>query len=315
MVQSKDRKGEMSMKQYLELCQHVLANGLSKGDRTGTGTISVFGYQMRFNLQEGFPLMTTKDMSGVRLDGIIEELLWFLRGETNIKPLVDKGIHIWNRDAYKYYQRTYKGEYEGLTYKEFVAKVKEFDPKFLPRMANLGNIYGHQWRSWAIADKLGYRGTIDQIARVIVLLVADPDGRRHLVSAWNPGELDDMALPPCHVLFQFYVRDGYLDCQLYQRSADIFLGVPYNIASYSLLTMMIAQVVGLKPGEFIHTFGDAHIYNNHLDQIKEQISREPKPLPTMHLNPSVRDINGFTRSDFELEGYDPYPAIKGEQSS
>jgi thymidylate synthase len=260
------------MKQYLDLLQHVLDHGTDKKDRTGTGTRSVFGYQMRFNLEDGFPLMTTKKL---HLKSIIHELLWFLKGDTNIKYLNDNQVTIWNEWA----------DDEG----------------------NLGHIYGYQWRSWPTIDK----GSIDQIAGVIRSIREDPDSRRHIVSAWNVGDLHQMALPPCHVLFQFYVADNTLSCQLYQRSADIFLGVPFNIASYSLLLMMVAQVSGLKPLEFIHTLGDAHIYNTHLEQVNSQLRRDPRPLPRMNLNPEVKSILDFTFGDFLLENYNPYPHIKG----
>jgi thymidylate synthase len=260
------------MKQYLDLMQHVLDNGTQKHDRTGTGTISVFGYQMRFNLQDGFPLVTTKKL---HLKSIIHELIWFLTGDTNIKYLKDNGVRIWDEWA----------DADG----------------------NLGPVYGYQWRSWPTPDG----GHIDQIANIINTIKKNPDSRRIMVSAWNVADIEGMALPPCHSLFQFYVADGKLSCQLYQRSADIFLGVPFNIASYALLTMMVAQVCDLQPGDFIHTLGDAHIYNNHLDQVKLQLSREPRPLPTMKINPDVKDIFGFKFEDFELENYDPWPHIKG----
>lgn len=260
------------MRQYLDLLQHVMDCGTEKKDRTGTGTLSIFGYQMRFNLSAGFPLMTTKKL---HLKSIIYELLWFLNGDTNIKYLNENKVNIWNEWA---------------------------DPQ-----GNLGHIYGYQWRSWP--DYQG--GSIDQIERVIRSIKENPDSRRHLVSAWNVGDLQNMALPPCHVLFQFYVANGTLSCQLYQRSADIFLGVPFNIASYSLLLMMVAQAAGLKPGEFVHTFGDAHIYNNHLEQVQIQLAREPRPLPVMKINPGVKDINYFKFEDFTLENYDPHPHIKG----
>ena len=263
------------MRQYLELLDHVLKNGTRKSDRTGTGTISVFGYQMRFNLEEGFPLMTTKKL---HLKSILHELLWFISGDTNIKYLKDNGVKIWDEWADK----------DG----------------------NLGPVYGYQWRSWPAAD-----GTkIDQLSNVIKSIKMSPDSRRHIVSAWNAGEIEKMALPPCHILFQFYVADGRLSCQLYQRSADIFLGVPFNIASYALLTLMMAQVTGYKPGEFIHTLGDAHIYLNHMEQVRLQLTRELRPLPVMTVNPEVRDIFSFKYDDFTLTGYDPHPAIKGEIS-
>jgi thymidylate synthase len=263
------------MKQYHDLLKHVLDHGINKEDRTNTGTISVFGYQMRFDLGEGFPLLTTKK---VHLKSIIHELLWFLKGETNLTYLHENKVTIWDEWA----------DADG----------------------NLGPIYGHQWRSW----KSPNGEIIDQIAEVIESIKKNPDSRRHLVTAWNPGELSEMALPPCHILFQFYVASGKLSCQLYQRSADIFLGVPFNIASYSLLTMMIAQVTGLKPGDFIHTFGDAHIYRNHMDQVKLQLSRDFKPLPKMNINPEIKSINEFKYEDFKLENYDPHPAIKASVS-
>jgi thymidylate synthase len=259
------------MKQYLDLLQHVLDKGTGKKDRTGTGTKSVFGYQMRFNLDEGFPLMTTKKL---HLKSIIYELLWFLKGDTNLKYLHENQVNIWNEWADK----------EG----------------------NLGHIYGYQWRSWPSYDG----GSIDQISTVIRSIRENPDSRRHIVSAWNVGDLSNMALPPCHVLFQFYVADGRLSCQLYQRSADIFLGVPFNIASYALLLMMVAKVTGLAPGEFIHTLGDAHIYSNHMEQVNTQLLRQPRSLPVMKLNPAIKNIEDFTYADFTLENYDPHPHIK-----
>ncbi|KPL59850.1 thymidylate synthase [Rossellomorea vietnamensis] len=260
------------MKQYLDLCKHVLENGTKKEDRTGTGTISTFGYQMRFDLQEGFPLVTTKKL---HVKSIIHELLWFLKGDTNVAYLQENGVRIWNEWADE------NGE--------------------------LGPVYGHQWRSWSGANG----ETIDQISNLIDTIKNHPDSRRMIVSAWNVADVDHMALPPCHCLFQFYVSDGKLSCQLYQRSADVFLGVPFNIASYALLTMMVAQACDLEAGEFVHTFGDVHIYQNHLDQVKLQLSRDPKPLPTLTINPEVKDIFGFSFEDFKLEGYDPHPHIKG----
>ena len=259
------------MIQYHQLLQDILDKGTRKEDRTGTGTLSVFGRQLRFDLAEGFPLVTTKK---VHLKSIIYELLWFLRGDTNIKYLKDNGVSIWDEWADE------KGE--------------------------LGPVYGHQWRSWPTPDG----GHIDQISQVINQLKNNPDSRRIMVSAWNVAEVNNMALPPCHSLFQFYVANGKLSCQLYQRSADCFLGVPFNIASYALLTLMVAQVSGLQPGEFIHTFGDAHLYLNHLEQTRLQLSREPRPLPVMKLNPAVKSIFDFTYEDFSLEGYDPHPRIK-----
>ncbi|SEM81975.1 thymidylate synthase [Mesobacillus persicus] len=260
------------MKQYLDLCKHVLENGTNKEDRTGTGTISTFGYQMRFDLKDGFPLVTTKKL---HLKSIIHELLWFLSGDTNVKYLQENGVRIWNEWADE------NGE--------------------------LGPVYGHQWRSWPTPDG----GSIDQISNLINQIKNNPDSRRLIVSAWNVADVDNMALPPCHCLFQFYVADGKLSCQLYQRSADVFLGIPFNIASYALLTMMIAQVCDLEPGEFIHTMGDTHIYTNHIDQVKLQLTRDPHPLPQMRINPEVKDIFGFRYEDFTLEGYDPHPHIKG----
>ena len=259
------------MKAYLDLMRHVLNEGTQKHDRTGTGTISVFGYQMRFNLQEGFPLVTTKKC---HLRSIIHELIWFLKGDTNIAYLKENGVSIWDEWA--------------------------------DENGNLGPVYGSQWRSWPTAN--GQH--IDQIKQVINQIKTNPDSRRLIVSAWNVGEIEHMALPPCHAFFQFYVADGKLSCQLYQRSADIFLGVPFNIASYALLTMMVAQVCGLQAGDFVHTLGDAHLYNNHLEQTRLQLSREPRPLPSMKLNPNVSDIFDFTFEDFTLENYDPHPHIK-----
>ena len=260
------------MKQYLDLLQHVLKNGTTKEDRTGTGTKSIFGYQMRFDLSKGFPLLTTKKL---HLKSIIYELLWFLKGDTNVKYLQENGVRIWNEWADE------NGE--------------------------LGPVYGHQWRSWP--DYNG--GTIDQITNLINQIKNNPDSRRLIVSAWNVAEVDSMALPPCHTLFQFYVANGKLSLQLYQRSADIFLGVPFNIASYALLLMMVAQVTDLEVGEFIHTFGDAHIYSNHLEQVQEQLSRDPRTLPTMRINTNVKSIFDFKFEDFQLENYNPHPHIKG----
>lgn len=261
------------MVQYHQLLQHILENGVKKTDRTGTGTVSVFGHQMRFNLQDGFPLLTTKK---VHTKSIIHELLWFLKGDTNISYLKENGVSIWDEWA--------------------------------DENGNLGPVYGYQWRSWHTADGR----TIDQISDVIEQIKKNPDSRRLIVSAWNVGEIEKMALPPCHAFFQFYVADGKLSCQLYQRSADTFLGVPFNIASYALLTLMIAQVCDLQPGEFVHTFGDAHIYLNHMEQVNLLLSREPRPLPQMKLNSNVKSIFDFTYSDFELLNYDPHPAIKAE---
>ncbi len=263
------------MKQYLDLLKQVLEKGAPRQDRTGTGTLSIFGYQMRFDLAEGFPVITTKK---IHLKSIIHELLWFLNGDTNIGYLQENGVRIWNEWADK----------DG----------------------NLGHIYGYQWRSWPVPEG----GHVDQITKVVQDIKSHPESRRLIVSAWNVGELDKMNLPPCHILFQFYVNQGKLSCQLYQRSADVFLGIPFNIASYALLTMMMAQVTGLKPGEFIHTLGDAHVYNNHLDQVKLQLTREPYTLPRMVINPEVKDIFNFKYSDFELINYQSHPHIKGEVS-
>jgi thymidylate synthase len=259
------------MKQYLELLRHVLETGAVKEDRTGTGTRSVFGYQMRFDLADGFPVLTTKKL---HLRSIIHELLWFLNGDTNIRYLKENGVSIWDEWA--------------------------------DENGDLGPVYGQQWRSWPTPSG----GKIDQITQLVEQIKNNPDSRRLIVSAWNPSEIEEMALPPCHCLFQFYVADGKLSCQLYQRSADIFLGVPFNIASYSLLTMMMAQVTGLEPGEFVHTFGDAHLYSNHIEQTELQLSREPRALPSMRINPEVKDIFGFRYEDFELTDYDPHPHIK-----
>ncbi len=259
------------MKQYLELLDRVITSGTKKEDRTGTGTISVFGHQMRFNLEDGFPLLTTKKL---HLKSIIHELLWFLSGNTNTKYLTDNGVRIWNEWA--------------------------------DQSGNLGPVYGYQWRSWSAEGR-----NIDQIKQVIESIKTNPNSRRHIVSAWNVGDLDKMALPPCHILFQFYVADGKLSCQLYQRSADIFLGVPFNIASYALLLMMVAQATGLKPGEFVHTLGDSHIYLNHIEQVKLQLTREPMKLPKMTINSDVKDIFDFKFDDFKLENYEAHPHIKG----
>jgi thymidylate synthase len=261
------------MRQYLDLMEHILTWGADKRDRTGTGTLSVFGHQMRFDLAEGFPLVTTKRL---HVKSIIHELLWFLRGDTNVKYLNEHGVSIWDEWA--------------------------------DERGDLGPVYGQQWRSWPAADG----GAIDQMAGVVEAIRRNPDSRRLIVSAWNPTEVDKMALPPCHCLFQFYVAQGRLSCQMYQRSADVFLGVPFNIASYALLTLMVAQVTGLKPGDFVHTLGDAHLYLNHLEQARLQLARSPRPLPRMRLNPAVRDLFGFRYEDFALEGYEPHPHIKAQ---
>ncbi|MEK7608671.1 MAG: thymidylate synthase [Patescibacteria group bacterium] len=259
------------MRQYLDLLKDVLENGAKKSDRTGTGTVSVFGRQLRFDLNNGFPAVTTKKLF---MKGVIHELLWFLRGDTNIKYLVDNGVHIWDEWA--------------------------------DENGDLGPVYGGQWRRWDAPNG----EAVDQIAQAVEAIKKNPDGRRHIVSAWNVAHIEKMKLPPCHCLFQFYVADGKLSCQLYQRSADLFLGVPFNIASYALLTMMVAQVTGLKLGEFVHTLGDAHIYLNHLDQVREQLSRDPRKLPLMSINPDIKSIFDFRYEDFGLQGYDPHPVIK-----
>lgn len=261
------------MKQYLDLLEHVISTGVKKNDRTGTGTISVFGYQSRFNLADGFPVLTTKKL---HLKSIIHELLWFLTGDTNVKYLKENGVRIWDEWA--------------------------------DENGNLGPVYGYQWRSWPTPNG----EHIDQISQVVNSLKNNPDSRRHLISAWNVGQIDQMQLPPCHILVQFYVADGKLSCQLYQRSADIFLGVPFNIASYALLTLMMAQVCDLQPGEFVHTLGDAHIYSNHMEQVQVQLSREPYPLPFMKINPDVKSIFDFKYEDFELVGYQSHPHIAGK---
>jgi thymidylate synthase len=288
------------MQQYHDLMRHVMTHGAKKEDRTGTGTVSVFGYQMRFDLQAGFPLLTTKK---VHLKSIIHELLWFLKGETNIAYLAQNGVHIWDDWPFAKFQKSVA--YAGETMRDFSARIAT-DPAFAQKWGELGPVYGYQWRSWPKPDG----GAVDQIAQIIHQIKTNPDSRRIIVNAWNVPYVDQMALPPCHTFFQFYVADGKLSCQLYQRSADIFLGVPFNIASYALLTMMVAQVCDLQLGEFIHTFGDAHIYSNHFDQVNEQLSRELRPLPEMRINPAVKDIFKFEYTDFELIGYNPHPAIK-----
>jgi len=290
------------MQQYHDLMRHVLAHGVKKEDRTGTGTISVFGHQMRFNLAEGFPLITTKK---VHLKSVIVELLWFLQGSTNIEYLAKNGVRIWDDWPYAAYKKS--ADFGGEDLKQFAARIAA-EPDFAATWGELGPVYGYQWRSWPTPDGRH----VDQISQIINQLKTNPDSRRIIVSAWNPGQIDQMALPPCHAFFQFYVADGKLSCQLYQRSADIFLGVPFNIASYALLVMMVAQVTGLQLGDFVHTFGDAHIYLNHLDQVNEQLSRDFRPLPQMKLNPAVTNIFDFTMDDFELVGYNPHPHIKGE---
>ena len=288
------------MQQYHDLMQHILDHGIRKEDRTGTGTISVFGYQMRFDLSKGFPAVTTKKL---HFKSIIHELLWFLQGETNIRYLTQNGVRIWDDWPFAAYQKS--ADYQGEDIRAFAQRVAD-DGAFAEKWGNLGPVYGSQWRSWPAADG----GTIDQIEKVIGQIKTNPDSRRLIVSAWNVAEVDHMALPPCHAFFQFYVAEGRLSCQLYQRSADVFLGVPFNIASYALLMQMVAQVCDLEPGDFVHTLGDAHLYTNHLDQARLQLSREPRPLPQMLINPDVKDIFGFSYEDFQLTGYDPHPHIK-----
>lgn len=308
------------MKQYLDLCRHILENGNDKGDRTGTGTWSVFGYQMRFNLQEGFPLMTTKKIA-FRL--IATELLWFIKGDTNVRTLIAQNNHIWDEWAFEKWVKSedYKGPdmtdfghrvLQDQLFKEqydeqmqvFQKRILE-DEVFAKKFGDLGPVYGKQWRSWP--DEKG--GTIDQLRNVIESIKKNPNSRRHIVSAWNPAEVDDMALPPCHSLFQFYVADGKLSCQLYQRSADVFLGVPFNIASYALLTHLIAKECKLEVGDFVHTLGDAHIYKNHLAQVEEQLSRTPKALPKLVIKTNKDSIFDYEMADLTIEGYDPYPRI------
>ncbi len=279
------------MQAYLDLLRRILNDGRDRADRTGTGTRAVFGHQMRFDLREGFPLLTTKKL---HTKSIFEELIWFLSGSTNVKPLQDRGVRIWNEWA-----------------------TAEQTARFGRKEGDLGPVYGHQWRNFGatkLEDGSYAHDGIDQIKRLLVTIRENPSSRRLIVTGWNPKEADDVALPPCHTLFQFYVQDGELSCQLYQRSGDVFLGVPFNIASYALLTMMIAHVSNLKVGEFVHTLGDAHLYKNHLEQAKEQLSRTPRPLPKMILNPDVKDLFAFKLEDFTLEGYDPHPHIKAEVS-
>jgi len=290
------------MQQYHQLLQHILDNGIYKSDRTGTGTYSVFGYQMRFNLQEGFPLVTTKKL---HLKSIVHELLWFLQGDSNIQYLCKNGVRIWDDWPFAKYKAS--SEYQGEDLKAFGARIAA-DDAFAKQWGNLGPVYGVQWRSWQ-----GANGTsVDQITQLIQQIKTNPDSRRLIVSAWNVPQINDMALPPCHTMFQFYVANGKLSCQLYQRSADVFLGVPFNIASYALFTMMIAQVCDLEPGDFVHTFGDAHLYSNHIEQAKLQLSRELRPLPQIKINEAVKDIFGFKYEDFSLVDYNPHPHISAE---
>lgn len=283
------------MKQYLELMNHVYQNGADKGDRTGTGTRSLFGYQTRYDLRDGFPLVTTKK---TYLRAIIEELLWFISGETNIEPLVKKNVRIWNEWPYALFAKS--SDYRGESMDAFIERIKT-DHLFAQKHGDLGPVYGKQWRDF---------GGVDQLINLIESIKTNPDSRRHIISAWNPTEVDAMALPPCHTFIQFYVIDGVVSCQLYQRSADIFLGVPFNIASYALLLLMVAQVTGNTAGEFVHTIGDAHIYHNHFEQVQLQLSREPLPLPEMVINPNIKDITKFTIDDFHLVDYQSHPGIK-----
>lgn len=290
------------MEQYHQLMRRILDEGAKKEDRTGTGTVSVFGHQMRFDLSKGFPLITTKKL---HLKSIIYELLWFLKGETNIEYLAKNGVRIWDDWPYAKYKKS--NEYRGETIQEFANRVAT-DPNFANKFGDLGPVYGYQWRNWPTPDGKH----VDQITQLIDTIKKNPDSRRMIVSAWNVGQIDQMALPPCHAFFQFYVADGKLSCQLYQRSADVFLGVPFNIASYALFTMMIAQVCDLKPGDFVHTLGDSHLYSNHIEQAHLQLSRDCRPLPTMQINPVVKNIFDFQYEDFTLTNYDPHPHIKAE---
>jgi len=290
------------MQQYHDLVQHIIDNGYWKDDRTGTGTYSVFGYQMRFNLEAGFPLVTTKKLF---TKAIIHELLWFLNGDSNIQYLCQNGVRIWDDWPFATYKKS--AEYAGEDIKTFAQRVAT-DEAFAKQWGELGPVYGYQWRSWPTPSG----GSVDQIANLIQQIKTNPNSRRLIVSAWNVPYIDTMALPPCHTMFQFYVLNGKLSCQLYQRSADVFLGVPFNIASYALLTMMVAQVTGLGLGDFVHTFGDVHLYSNHLEQAKLQLSRDCRPLPKMKINPEVKSIFDFKYEDFALENYDPHPHIAGE---
>jgi thymidylate synthase len=286
------------MRQYHELMERVLREGIDKSDRTGTGTRSVFGHQMRFDLAEGFPMITTKKL---HLKSILHELIWFISGDTNIRYLCQNGVRIWDDWPFATYSKS--ADYDGIDMKEFAARIAS-DADFAAKWGDLGPVYGFQWRFWP-----GPNGPVDQLRDVLEGIRSNPDGRRHIVSAWNPGYIGQMALPPCHAFFQFYVADGKLSCQLYQRSADIFLGVPFNIASYALLLHMMAQDLGLQVGDFVHSLGDAHIYSNHTDQVRLQLSRDLRPLPTLSLNPSVKSLFDFRYEDVELVGYDPHPHI------
>ncbi|MGD9887540.1 MAG: thymidylate synthase [Bacilli bacterium] len=289
------------MKQYLDFLKHILEQGSNKHDRTNTGTISTFGYQMRFDLQKGFPLLTTKK---VHLKSIIHELLWFIKGDTNIKYLVDHDVRIWNEWPFQKYQRS--SDYQQESIDDFVLKIKN-DEEFAQKWGDLGPVYGHQWRNFSSKTR-----EVDQLGKVIEEIKTNPHSRRLIVNSWQAADIDEMALPPCHLLFQFYVQNNQLSCQLYQRSADAFLGVPFNIASYALLTMMVAKVCGLEPKEFVHTIGDAHIYQDHLEQVALQLTREPRDLPKMIIKRDVRSIDDFGFEDFELLDYHPYPSIKGK---
>ncbi|MDP3130515.1 MAG: thymidylate synthase, partial [Bacillota bacterium] len=284
------------MRQYLDFLNHILAHGVRKDDRTNTGTVSTFGYQMRFDLSDGFPLLTTKR---IHMKSVVHELLWFIKGDTNIRYLVQNDVRIWNDWPYATFKAS--SDYQGETIEQFVDKIKN-DAEFAKQHGDLGPVYGRQWRAWDAG-----KNVIDQLTDVIAEIRRNPDSRRLIVSAWNPAEVGQMALPPCHTLFQFYVSQGKLSCQLYQRSADAFLGVPFNIASYALLTMMVASVTGLEPGTFVHTFGDCHIYHNHLDQVATQLSRAPRPLPRIVFKRPVTDIADYRFEDIELIGYDPHP--------
>jgi thymidylate synthase len=286
------------MRQYHDLMDRVLREGIDKSDRTGTGTRSVFGHQMRFDLSEGFPMVTTKKL---HLKSILHELIWFISGDTNIRYLCQNGVRIWDDWPFATYAKS--ADYDGIDMKTFAARVAD-DAEFAAKWGDLGPVYGYQWRFWP-----GPNGPVDQLRDVLEGIRRNPDGRRHIVSAWNPGYIDQMALPPCHAFFQFYVADGKLSCQLYQRSADIFLGVPFNIASYALLIHMMAQDLGLGVGDFVHTLGDAHIYSNHLEQVQLQLSRELRPLPSLRLNPDVKSLFDYRYEDVELIGYDPHPHI------
>jgi len=291
------------MRQYLKFLNHILLNGTQKSDRTSTGTISTFGYQMRFDLNEGFPAVTTKKL---HMKSVIHELLWFVSGETNIRPLVKNGVRIWNEWPYMQYKNS--DAYMGESMKEFVEKIKK-DPDFARRHGDLGPVYGKQWRAFEGKNK-----TVDQLAWVLEEMEKNPHSRRLIINSWNPPLIDDMALPPCHMMVQFYINDGTLSAQLYQRSGDAFLGIPFNIASYALLTLMMARHMNLNPGEFVHTIGDAHIYNNHIEQVKKQIERTPYPLPTMHINPEKTNLFDMVYEDFTLKNYNHHPHIKGTVS-